>query len=152
MPKIRYFYQSNPFFMFSKSKKTERLDSEQREQYEYARKRVKQKKRLMQHFIVFLAGSILLIIINPLLGIGKDFFISNWFAWAILIWALLFLVHVLNVFILNTFMGKEWEDRQIEKLKAKQQAKIDSLAIQVEKEITTSEVKKNDPPEETTTL
>ena len=75
MPKIRYFYQSNPFFMFSKNKKTERLDSEQREQYEYARKRVKQKKRLMQHFIVFLAGSVLLVIINPVLGIGKGFFI-----------------------------------------------------------------------------
>lgn len=152
MPKIRYFYQSNPFFMFSKNKKTERLDSEQREQYEYARKRVKQKKRLMQHFIVFLAGSLLLIIINPILGIGKDFFISNWFAWAILFWALLFLVHVLNVFILNKFMGKEWEDRQIEKLKAKQQAKIDSLYLEVEKEITSTEGKKNDPPEETTML
>jgi protein-S-isoprenylcysteine O-methyltransferase Ste14 len=138
--------------MFSKSKKTERLDSEQREQYEYARKRVKQKKRLMQHFIVFLAGSILLVIINPVLGIGKDFFISNWFAWTILLWALLFLVHVLNVFIMDKFMGKEWEDRQIEKLKAKQQAKIDSLYREVEKEITTAEVKKNDPPEETTTL
>ena len=152
MPKIRYFYQSNPFFMFSKSKKTERLDSEQREQYEYARKRVKQKKRLMQHFIVFLAGSVLLVIINPVLGIGKGFFIPNWFVWAILLWALLFLIHLLNVFILNKFMGKEWEDRQIEKLKAKQQAKIDSLYLEVEKEITTAQVKKNDPPEETTTL
>ncbi len=152
MPKIRYFYKSNLFFMFSKNKKTERLDSEQREQYEYARKRVKQKKRLMQHFIVFLAGSILLVIINPVLGIGKGFFIENWFVWAILIWALLFLIHVLNVFIMNKFMGKEWEDRQIEKLKAKQQTKIDSLYLEVEKEITTAEVKKNDPPEETPTL
>lgn len=130
--------------MFSNNKKTERLDSEQREQYEYARKRVKQKKRLMQHFIVFLAGSILLIIINPVLGIGKNFFIKNWFAWAILIWALLFLIHVFNVILLNKFMGKEWEDRQIEKLKVKQQAKIDELHSQIEKEITTTEVKKND--------
>lgn len=66
------------------------MDAEQREQYEYARKRIKQKKRLMQHFIVFLAGSLLLIIINPVLGIGKGFFIKNWFVWAILMWALLF--------------------------------------------------------------
>ncbi|MEZ4858809.1 MAG: 2TM domain-containing protein [Flavobacteriaceae bacterium] len=138
--------------MFSNSKKTERIDSEQREQYEYARKRVKQKKRLMQHFIVFLAGSILLIIINPVLGIGKDFFIKDWFVWAILIWALLFIIHALNVSLLNKFMGKEWEDRQIEKLKAKQQAKIDSLYLEVEKEITTSSLKKNTPPQEPTSL
>ena len=152
MPKIRYFYQSNSFFMFSKSNKTERLDSEQREQFEYARKRVKEKKRLMQHFIVFLAGSILLVIINPVLGIGKDFFIQDWFVWAILIWALLFLIHLLNVFIMNKFMGKEWEDRQIEKLKAKQQAKINELHKEVEKEIVATDVKKNDPSEETPTL
>ena len=44
-------------------------------------------------------------------------------------------------------MGKEWEDRQIEKLKAKQQAKIDELHSQIEKEITSTEVKKNDTPE-----
>ena len=39
-------------------------------------------------------------------------------------------------------MGKEWEDRQMDRLKAKQQAKIDQMALQVEKEITTSQVKK----------
>ena len=145
-------FASKSTLMFSKSKNTVRIDAEQREQYEYARKRVVQKKRLMQHFIVFLAGSLLLIIINPVLGIGKDFFIKNWFVWAILIWALLFLIHVFNVFIMNSFMGKEWEDRQIEKLKAKQQAKIDALHLEVEKEITTSQIKKNDPPQEPTHL
>ena len=97
--------------MFSKNKKTEGFDHEQRLQYEYARNRIVQKKRLMRHFIIFLAGSVLLIIINPVLGIGKDFFIENWFVWAILIWAFLFLVHLLNVFIMSKFMGKEWEDK-----------------------------------------
>ncbi len=128
--------------MFSKTSKTERIDPEQREQYQYARARIKQKKKLMRHFIVFLAGSILLIIINGVLGIGKDFFIHNWFVWAILIWAMLFLIHVLNVFITHKFMGKEWEDRQIEKLKAKQEARIAELDKEVRKEVITSEVKK----------
>ena len=31
--------------MFSNTKKTERIDAEQREQYEYARRRIKQKKK-----------------------------------------------------------------------------------------------------------
>ena len=140
--------------MFSKANKTARIDPEQREQYEYARKRVKQKKRLMQHFVVFLAGSIVLIIINPILGIGKDFFIKDWFVWAILIWVLFFLIHLLNVLFMSKFMGKEWEDRQIEKLKAKQEARIAELEKEIRKEVITAEVKKkkeNDstpPPQE----
>jgi len=122
--------------MFSKANKKERIDPEQREQYQYARTRIKQKKRLMRHFILFLAGSVLLIIINPILGIGKDFFIENWFVWAILLWALFFLVHLLNVFIMNRFMGKEWEDRQMEKLKAQQEKRIAELKKEAIKETT----------------
>ena len=57
--------------MFSKAKKKERIDAEQREQYEYARSRIKQKKNLMRHFVVFLVGSIFLIVINPVLGYGN---------------------------------------------------------------------------------
>lgn len=133
--------------MFSRNKKIDRLDADQREQYDYARKRIVQKKRLMRHFIVFLAGSVLLIIINPVLGVGKDFFIEDWFVWAILIWAFLFLVHLLNVFIMNRFMGKEWEDKQLEKLKAKQEARISKLQKQVDADlIKPEEIKKNEPP------
>lgn len=145
---FQYFYNSlNVVRMFSKNKKSEEFDHEQRLQYEYARKRIVQKKRLMQHFIIFLAGSVLLIIINPVLGIGKDFFIENWFAWAILIWAFLFLVHLLNVFIMSKFMGKEWEDKQLEHLKAKQTKRIAELQKQVDSELLQKapEVKKNDP-------
>jgi len=129
--------------MFSKANKKERIDPEQREQYQYARSRIKQKKRLMRHFILFLAGSVLLIIINPILGIGKDFFIQNWFVWAILLWALLFLVHLLNVFIMNKFMGKEWEDRQMEKLKAQQEKRIAELKKQAIQETTVTAIKED---------
>ena len=67
--------------MFSKTKKPDKIDASQREQYEYARKRVVQKKRLMRHFILFLVGSIFLIILNAVLGIGQDFYIKNWFVY-----------------------------------------------------------------------
>lgn len=127
--------------MFSKDKKTERIDSEQREQYEYARKRIKQKKKLMRHFIVFLIGSVFLILINPVLGYGNDFFIKDWFVWAILIWLFIFLIHLFNVFVMNRFMDKEWEDRQLEKLKAKQEARIAELKTQATQEVTVKEVK-----------
>ena len=144
--------------MFSKTNKKEKLDTEQREQYEYARKRIQQKKGLMRHFIVFLVGCILLIIINPVLGYGNEFFIPNWFVWAILIWTFLFLIHVFNVFLMNKFMGKEWEHEQLEKLKRKQEVRIAELKQQAVKEVrsakeieaidteaTAPDIKKNDP-------
>lgn len=130
--------------MFSKSKKTERIDSEQREQYEYARARIKQKKKLMRHFIVFIIGSIFLIIINPVLGYGNNFIIKDWFVWAILIWAFIFLIHLFNVLVMNKFMGKEWEARQLELLKAKQEKRIAEIDKQAAREVITEEVKKKE--------
>lgn len=133
---------------FSKSKKESIEAKEQREQYEYAHQRVQQKKNLMRHFIIFLVGSVFLIIINPILGIGDDFFIKNWFVWAILIWAFIFLIHLFNVFVMNTFMGKEWENLQIEKLKNKQEKRIQELQQKVDAEMplpkTNIEIKKNE--------
>lgn len=121
--------------MFSKTKNQPRIDAEQREQYEYARKRIKQKKNLMRHFVMFLVGSILLIIINPILDIRNEFFFDNWFVWAILIWTFIFLVHVLNVFVINKFMGKEWEDAQLQKLKNLQREKLAKMQREVDAEL-----------------
>ncbi len=121
--------------MFSKTKNIPRIDAEQREQYEYARKRIKQKKNLMRHFVLFLVGSILLIIINPILGYGNEIFFQNWFVWAILIWTFIFLVHLFNVFVINKFMGKEWEDAQLQKLKNIQREKLTEMQRQVDAEL-----------------
>ena len=45
---------------------------------------------------------------------------------------------------MNRFMGKEWENRQLEKLKSKQEKKIAQLRQKIEKELPTPEVKKNE--------
>ena len=42
-------------------------------------------------------------------------------------------------------MGKEWEDRQLEKLKAKQENRILKLQQKVEREMPLPETKKKDP-------
>lgn len=127
--------------MFSKANKSERIDADQREQYEYARKRIKKKKNLMWHFIVFLIGSVFLVVLGGVLNKGQEFFIKDWFVWAILIWLFLFLIHLFNVFVIDKFMGKEWENRQLEKLKAKQQSRIDELKKQAIRDVTEKEVK-----------
>ena len=103
----------------------------------------------MRHFIIFLVGSVFLIILNKVLHVGDEFFIKDWFVWAILIWAFLFFIHLFNVFIMNKFMDKEWENRQLEKLKAKQAERIAELQHQVDEELQLpkqSDLKKNEHP------
>lgn len=121
--------------MFSKSKNSKEIDSEQREQYEYARKRIKQKRNLMRHFVFFLAGSVLFIVLDAFLKVGQEYLGNGWYIWAILIWAFIFLIHSLNVFLLNSFMGKEWEDKQLQKLKVKQAERMVELQKKVDQEL-----------------
>ena len=115
--------------MFGKKKQTPSIDKEQLELIENAQKRIKQKKRLYIHFVVFLIGAVFLIIANTILGIGKDFTIAgiNWFVFAILGWLFFFLYHFINVFITNKFMGEDWEKQQLDKLVAQQQNRIEKL-------------------------
>ena len=117
--------------MFSKSKKGSLSDSEQREQYEYARKRIDKKKGVLQHLTIFLAGSIAILVMSLFFGYGDELFFKNWHVWLLLIWGFLFLLHFFNVFIKNKFMDQEWEDRQLEKLKAKQVKRIKELEEEV---------------------
>ena len=115
--------------MFGKKKQVSTIDKEQLELIEYAQKRIRQKKRLYIHFVVFLIGAVFLILANTVLGIGKDFTIAgiNWFVYAILAWLFLFIYHFVNVFITNKFMGKDWEKQQLDKLVDLQQQRIDKL-------------------------
>ena len=122
--------------MFSKKKNPSKLDTEQRELYENARRRARQKKRLFQHFVIFLVGAVLLIIINVVIGYREDFMPLgyNWFVWAILLWTFFFLIHLINVFVTSAFMGKEWEQKQLDRLVKKQKERIAELQQKVERD------------------
>ena len=124
--------------MFGKKKNIPPIDTTQLELIQNAQQRVKQKKRLYVHFVIFLIGSIFLILANLGLGIGKDvkLFVIDWFVFAILIWLFLFLYHVFNVFVTHKFMGKNWEQKQLDILIAKQQQRIDKLKEKFVKEET----------------
>jgi len=98
---------------------------EQHEVYEKARKRVQQKKRLYYHFVIFLIGSVFLIVLNTFLKVGEQF--GEWFKYAVALWFFVWLIHFFNVFITNRFFGKDWELSQTEKLIAKHQKKLDKL-------------------------
>jgi len=120
--------------MFKKKKANPQIDKEQLELIENAQKRIKQKKRLYAHFVIFLLGAIFLIIANTILGIGKEInpFGINWFVYAILLWLFFFLYHLFNVFVTSKFMGKDWEKKQLEKLVAQQKERIAKMKLDLE--------------------
>ena len=115
--------------MFGKKKDIPQIDKQQLELIQNAQQRVKQKKRLYVHFVIFLIGSLFLILANTVLGIGENvkLFEIDWFVFAILAWLFLFLYHVFNVFVTHKFMGKDWEQKQLDILVAKQQQRIGKL-------------------------
>lgn len=100
------------------------------EQYEKARKRTRQKKRLYFHFIMFLIGSVFFVILNKVLHFHEA---QDWYVWAIFAWLFLLILHFINVFILSRFFGKEWERIETEKLMEKHQMKKVDLEEKLEK-------------------
>ena len=126
--------------MFGKKKAVPQIDKEQLELIKTAQARVKQKKRLYIHFVVFLIGAVFLIILNTVIGVGEDvtLFGKNWFVFAILAWLFLFVYHLFNVFITHKFMGKDWEKQQLDKLVAKQKERIAQLEKTITKQDTTT--------------
>ncbi|HBK70417.1 MAG TPA: hypothetical protein DDZ39_01970 [Flavobacteriaceae bacterium] len=99
--------------------------SEQHKIYEKARKRVKQKKRLYFHFVLFLIGSVFFIALNIFFNVGEQY--GEWFKYAIALWFFILVLHFVNVFITNKFFGKDWERIETEKLMDKYEMKVEKL-------------------------
>ena len=104
------------------------MDSNQHEIYEYARRRIKQKKSLYFHFIMFFLGSIFFFIANKWLNIGEP---TNWYIWIVTTWVFIFILHFIKVFITNSFMNKNWEREQINRLMTMQEKKIEKLKNEI---------------------
>ena len=122
--------------MFGKKKQISSIDKEQLELIENAQKRIKQKKRLYIHFVIFLICSVFFIVANNFLGIGETYIIAGqgWWFYIVLLWLLVLIYHFISVFITNKFMGKDWEKQQLDKLVNKQQDRIDKLKEKFVKE------------------
>ncbi len=129
--------------MFSKNKNRSEVDLEQHEMLENAQTRIKQKKRLYVHFVIFLIGSVFLILINKILKYGETY---DWFIWGITFWAFLFVIHAFNVFITQKFMGKDWERTQRERLVAKQKKRIAEIQKEIETDFPLSKINKKIEP------
>lgn len=105
------------------------MENVQYEQYEYARRRIKQKKNLYIHFVVMLLGSLFVYIANVFMHVGNPY---QWYIWVISIWLFLFIYHFAKVYFIDRFMNKNWEKTQIESLVKKQQEKIKQLQSEID--------------------
>lgn len=110
------------------------MEKEQHELYEYARKRINQKKALYFHFVLFLLGSIFLAIANYFFVFG---FTTNWSIWVITAWLFILILHFIKVYITDRFMNKDWEREQIERLISLQRKKITQLQTKVDEDTLT---------------
>ena len=125
--------------MLSKKKSENTVDIEQHELLEKAQKRVRQKKRLFSHFVMFLIGGVLLLLANKILKYGEAY---DWSVWTILLWTFLLLLHTFNVFVTHKFMGKDWERLQRERLVQKQKQRIAEIQKEIETDFPISNVNK----------
>ncbi|WP_375323620.1 2TM domain-containing protein [Flagellimonas sp. GZD32] len=125
-------------FSFGKKKKP-KIDLEQHELLEHAQKRISQKKKLFTHFVVFLIGSIFLILANKVLKYGEP---HDWSVWIVLVWLFFLCLHAFNVFVTQKFMGQDWERKQRERLVALQKKKIAEIQKEIETDFPLSKINK----------
>jgi 2TM domain len=119
--KINFIFIAKNYFM----------EIEQHELYEYARRRIKQKKNLYFHLVLFLMGSLFLFIAYQFFEIGAG---TNWYIWVITTWFFIFILHFIKVYITDRFMNKNWEREQIDRLVALQEKRITQLETKVNQE------------------
>ena len=100
------------------------MENNQHELYEYAKDRIRQKKRLFVHFIILAIGSLFLFTANHLLNFHDE---TNWWIWVVAVWSCLFIFHTIKVLVTDSFMNKNWERAQIDKLMLQQSKKIEKL-------------------------
>ena len=80
----------------------------EREQYESAKKRVKEIKEFYSHLLAYVVVNLFLMAVNLLTSPEH-----LWFFWPMLGWGIGITVHALKTFNLMPFLGKDWEERKM---------------------------------------
>jgi len=107
------------------------MERNQHELYEYARRRIKQKKRLYLHFVLLVCCSLFLFLATKIITFTIN---PEWFILGVTIWVFLFILHFIKIFITDRFMNKNWEREQIDRLVSSQEKKITELKTKFNEE------------------
>ena len=105
--------------MLFKNNNSSDINEDQIALIENAQSRIKSKKRLFFHFSLMIISVICLLISNLIFEFKKDIVLFDypWSYWVCSFWLILFFIHLFNVYVTNKFMGKEWEKKQMKKLR-----------------------------------
>ena len=117
-----------------KNKSNSDINQEQIELLENAQKRIRQKKNLYYHFVLFLFVSVISLSLDFIFKIGKEFYLFeySWSFWIVFLWFFLIIFHVFNVFVTNRLLNNSWIKNQKNDLIKIQQIKIESLKKELE--------------------
>ena len=121
--------------IFRRKNKTS-IDDRQIDLVDYARARIRQKKRLYFHFVAFLFVSLVMVILNIGLSYGAHIqpFGFPWVLSAALLWSVFLLLHVFQVYVTKRFMNPVWEKEQVKTLVGLQEARIEKIKRKLDKE------------------
>ena len=116
------------------SKNNSDIDHEQIELLEYAQKRIRQKKFLYYHFVLFLFVSAIFLSLDYVFNIASDIILLkySWSFWIIFSWFFLFIFHVFNVYVTGRFINKSWIKNQKNKLIKIQKLKIENIKAKMD--------------------
>ena len=111
------------------SKNNSDIDHEQIELLEYAQKRIKQKKFLYYHFVLFLFVAAITLSLDYVFDIATDvnLFEYSWSFWIVFSWFFLLIFHVFNVYVTGRFINKSWIKNQKSKLIKIQKKEIENI-------------------------
>lgn len=107
------------------------MEQDVKKLYAYARQRIRQKKKLLFHFVLFLCGCLLMFVEAGLIEMG---FHIHWYIGIASIWFLILILHFVKVYFKDRFMNKDWENEQIERLVSKQKNRIQQLESKIQTE------------------
>ena len=118
------------------SKNNSDIDHEQIELLEYAQKRIRQKKFLYYHFVLFLFVSAITLSLDYVFNIATDFNLLeySWSFWVVFSWFFLFIFHVFNVYVTGRFINKSWIKNQKNKLIKIQKLEIENIKAKMDVE------------------
>ena len=118
------------------SKNNSDIDHEQIELLEYAQKRIRQKKFLYNHFVLFLFVSVIVLSLDYIFNIASDINLLeySWSFWIVFSWFFLFIFHVFNVYVTGRFINKSWIKNQKNKLIKIQKLEIENIKVKMDVE------------------
>ena len=86
------------------------------ETYQRAKKRVEAIRGFYEHFVAYIIVNAGLFIIDLLTS--PD---SWWFYWPLVAWGVGLVFHAVSVFLSQGMLGRDWEERQIQKFMQREQ-------------------------------